>query len=289
MKAPPFDYVRPETLPEALSLLAQQTEEARVIAGGQSLLPMLNMRLAAPTRLIDIGRLNELRGIHRDGATLRIGALTRHRELGRDPLVARHAPLLTQAVPHIGHEAIRARGTLGGSVANADPAAELPACMLALDAVMIAQSEVGERRIAAGTFFHGLYQTALTADEMLTAVEIPVIQPEQRCVFLELARRAGDFALAGVAIYARMNAGLAEAVRIAVFGVGDRPVLAHAAAAAISGEALGETTLAAARQALDDDIEPFDDPQTSAATRRQLARTLLTRALQRLQVQEPPA
>ncbi len=289
MKAPPFDYARPETLPQALALLAEQGDEARIIAGGQSLVAMLNMRLAAPAQLVDIGRIDALRGIRLNGATLRIGALTRHRELGRDPLVARYAPLLTQAVPHIAHEAIRARGTLGGSLANADPAAELPACVLALGATLIVQGQAGERRIEAGEFFHGLYQTALAADEILTAVDIPVCESDERCVFLELARRAGDFALAGVALRARVDAGLPRALRIALFGVGERPLLAQGAAAAVAGQAITANTLTAACQALDDDIEPFDDPQASAATRRQLIRTLLTRALQQLQVKESPA
>jgi carbon-monoxide dehydrogenase medium subunit len=267
LKAPSFAYLRPGTLAEALAALAEHGEEARVLAGGQSLVPALNMRLSEPRFLIDINRIGALGGIEERDGRLRIGALARHSAVGSSPLVARLAPLLHQAIPHVAHPAIRNRGTFGGSLAHADPAAELPACAVALDAVIAVASRRGERKLAARDFFRGLYATALAADEIITAVEIA---PETggRSVFLELARRRGDYALAGLAAVAGPGA-----LRLVFFGLGDRPVEAKAAAAALRREGR-----AAAEAALAQDLDPTGDLQADAATKLHLARVLLGRA-----------
>jgi aerobic carbon-monoxide dehydrogenase medium subunit len=220
MKAAAFDYVRATNVAEACVLLAHHGPDARLIAGGQSLLPAMNLRLASPGVLIDIGRIDGLDAIEIRGDLLRIGALTRQETLLRDAVAARHVPLLAEALRHVAHPAIRARGTIGGNLAHADPASELPACMLALDAVIEAVSPRGTRRIAAGDFFTGLFQTALEPDEMLTAVEIRL--PAHRFFFQEIARRSGDYAIVGLA---------AAGSRLAFFSVGDRPVLRRAGAA----------------------------------------------------------
>jgi aerobic carbon-monoxide dehydrogenase medium subunit len=274
LKAPSFAYLRPGTLAEALAALAEHGDEARILAGGQSLVPALNMRLSEPRLLIDINRIAALGGIEERDRRLRIGALARHAEVGSSPLVARLAPLLHQAIPHIAHPAIRNRGTFGGSLAHADPAAELPACAVALDAVLVLASRRGERRVAARDFFHGLYATALAPDEIITAIEIP---PEAggRSIFLELARRRGDYALAGLAALARP-----ADLRLVFFGLGDRPVEAMAAAAALRRE--GAAGLAAAVTALAQDVDPAGDLQADSATKLHLARVLLGRAVEGL-------
>ncbi|HEY6004880.1 MAG TPA: FAD binding domain-containing protein, partial [Anaeromyxobacter sp.] len=203
MKPHGFEYLRASSLGEALELLATRAGDARPIAGGQSLVPVMNLRLARPEALVDIGRLDALRGIAVEKGALRLGALTLHRELVESPVVAEHAPLLSRAAPYIGHEAIRNRGTLGGSLAHADPAAELPACVLALDGRIVAASRRGRRTLAAEQFFLGPYTTALEPDELVVAVEIPLAPPGRRVAFHELARRIGDYAMAGGAALAR--------------------------------------------------------------------------------------
>jgi carbon-monoxide dehydrogenase medium subunit len=273
VKAAEVAYARPATLEEAIGLLARHGEDARPLAGGQSLITSLNMRLSAPALLVDLNRIPGLSGVAETGEAIRIGAMTRHREVGEAELVRTHLPLLAAAVPHISHPAIRNRGTIGGSLALADPATEFPACCLALGATMIAVGPSGERRIAAGDFFHGLYATALGADDLLIAVEIPKQDPGAVWFFDELARRHGDYALAGIAATARrQGAGLTDA-RIVLFGVGDRPVLAVQAA-----EALGHGDVKAAQDALGREIAPADDVAVRGATRRHLARVLVGRA-----------
>ena len=212
MKAPAFDYIRVETVAEACAALAEHGPDARLLAGGQSLLPAMNLRLAAPSLLIDIGRIDGLDAIETRDGRLRIGALVRHETALRDAAIARHAPLLTEALHHVAHPAIRARGTIGGNLAHADPASELPACMLALNAAIETTSPRGTRRIAAEDFFAGLFQTALEPDEMLTAVEIPL--PAPAWFFQEIVRRSGDYAIVGLA---------ASGTRLAFFSVADRP------------------------------------------------------------------
>ena len=204
MKAPRFSYARPQNLDEALGLLAQHGDDARVLAGGQSLMPTLNMRLSQPKLLIDINRIAELKGISSTNGTVRVGALTRHVEVMNSPLIARHLPLIAEAMPHIAHVAVRNRGTFGGSIALADPSAELPACILALEASLVVESTRGRRTIAADDFFHGLYETARAPDELLVEVLIPEQRRDHVSVFMELSRRHGDFAIAGLACYARI-------------------------------------------------------------------------------------
>jgi carbon-monoxide dehydrogenase medium subunit len=256
-------------------------DEARLIAGGQSLVPALNMRLLEPRVLIDINGLAELQGVSERDGMLHIGALTRHAELGRSPLVARAAPLLHRAVPHIAHAAIRNRGTIGGSLAFADPAAELPACVVALGGTLETISRRGTRRIPAGDFFKGLYETALAPDELIAAVLVPVAPPGTATAFLELARRRGDYAMVGLAAQARLDDGVARDLSLVFFGVDTRPVSALAAVRALEGKPL-LAQAAAAQAALAEDLDPPEDLHGSGATKLHLARVLLGRALRAL-------
>jgi carbon-monoxide dehydrogenase medium subunit len=282
MKAPPLGYVRAGTLPEAFRLWRDAGPDARLLAGGQSLLASLAFRLSDPGTLIDIGRLRELRGISRDGGVIRVGALTTHAELGRHELIRTHVPLIAQAVPLIAHPAIRNRGTIGGSLAFADPAAELPACCIALDATVVARNAAGERRIKAAQFFTGLYATALDPCELIAAVELPVANPGERSAILELARRSGDYAMAGIAARAKLAGSALVDPRLVFFGLGDRPVVAERAMAAVGGKPVLPATVAAAQAALDADLDPPADQHGSPQTKRHLARVLLARALARL-------
>jgi carbon-monoxide dehydrogenase medium subunit len=285
MKAPAFRYARPRTLAEAYELLEHYGEEARILAGGQSLLAALNMRLAAPRVLVDINGLEELSGIRAESGRVRIGALTRHRTLERSAEIARLLPLVHEAMPHVAHAAIRNRGTFGGSVALADPAAELPACSVALGADFVIGSSRGERRVPAREFFKGLYETDLRPGEILLAGEFPAAAPGWRYAFEELARRHGDFALVGVAACARGEGGLLRDVGLVFFGLGGAPVRARAAARAIEGRACTRETVAEAQAALERELPAYGDLHASGAARLHLARVLLGRALQRLAAQ----
>ncbi len=274
MKAPAFAYAKPRTLQEAFALLERHGSDARIIAGGQSLVAILNLRLAAPSILIDITALPGLAGVSVSGGKLVIGALTRHREIEQSAEVAKHCPLLTQAAPHIAHVAIRNSGTLGGSIALADPAAEWPACCLALDATFRLVSAKGERRVAAREFFTGLYATALGPAELVAAIEIPLL-PEHRSVFLELSRRKGDYAIVGVAAVAKSTGGRLSDVRLAYLGGGDVPKLARRAMQAAEGKPPA-TDLAAE---LAGDLSPLADLENKAETKLHLANVLARRAL----------
>lgn len=277
MKAPAFDYIRAASVAEAISLLGDHGGDAKLIAGGQSLLAALNLRLFSPSILIDIAGIEELRGISLEKDHLRIGALTRHVDLLESPLVARHAPLLHDAIAHVAHAAIRNRGTFGGSIANADPAAELPACSVALQARMVIEGPAGRRSVAADDFFHDLYETALASDEILTEVLVPVIAPQQRSGFIEFARRKGDYALVGLAaMVEREKTGHFTLLRLIYFSVGGRPVIAGKAAAALVGP-WNDARLDQAVDALAEDLDPPDDTQASAAYRLHLAGVLLRR------------
>jgi aerobic carbon-monoxide dehydrogenase medium subunit len=282
MKSPAFDYVRAESPAQVFSLLEQHGDDARVLAGGQTLLATLNMRLSQPALLVDIGGLQALRGITLDGGTLRIGALATHSEIEASPLVAQHAPLLAQAAPHIAHRAIRNRGTLGGALAYADPAAEWPACVLALAGTLVLQSTRGTRQVAAADFFQGLFSTARQDDELLVACELPVLAAGERQVFLELARRHGDYAVAGLAARALLKDGRLHGVRLAFLSLGDRPLRAPAAEALLQAGALDDARIAAAEAALRDELDPFADLTHSAAAKKQLAATLMRRAVRAL-------
>jgi carbon-monoxide dehydrogenase medium subunit len=279
MKSPAFDYVRAGSTQEVFDLLARHGDDARLLAGGQTLLATLNMRLSQPALLVDIGGLASLRGIELRGDSLWIGALTRHVEIEESPLVARHAPLLAQAAPHIAHRAIRNLGTFGGALAYADPAAEWPACVLALGGRLLLQGPSGERRVEAADFFLGLYTTALQPLELLVGCELPMRQPHGRQVFGELARRHGDYAVAGLAACARPTPGRLHDVRLAFLSLGDRPLRAHGAEAALQGGPLDAARVAQAEAALRAELEPFADLTHSAAAKLQLAATLMRRAV----------
>ena len=275
MKAAAFDYVRAHSVPEALELLARHGPGAKLLAGGQSLLPALNLRLSAPDILIDISAIAALSGIAVSPNGLRIGALTRHADLLASHDLKNHAPLLASAITHVAHPAIRSRGTIGGSLANADPAAELPACALALQARMIADSARGQRVIAASDFFTGLFETALADDEILTAIDIPAPSPNDVYGFAELSRRSGDYAIVGLAVQGRRQGDAFCELRLAYFSVGTRAALAsYAAGVLVNGGSIDE-----AMAALSDDLAPHDDLQASAATRLHLARVLLRRVV----------
>ena len=281
MKASAFAYARATSVGNALDLLAAHGDRAKVLSGGQSLMPAMNLRLISPELIVDIGDIAELRGIAMRGGVLTIGALTRHVDLARSPEIAAHAPLLTQAIAHVAHPAIRNKGTIGGSLAHADPASELPACMVALKATIVVRGQGGERRIAAEDFFTGIYETALSAQELLVAVELPVAEKNSAHFFFEFARRHGDYAIAGLAAQAIVEGeGFAE-LRPVFFAVGDRPVLASAAAKLVKIP-ITPAVLSAASAALGEELDPHDDQQASAAMRRHLAKVLLARCVSSL-------
>jgi CO/xanthine dehydrogenase FAD-binding subunit len=284
MKPAPFEYVAPESLGAALDVLARQGGDAKILAGGQSLIPVMNFRLAQPALLVDLNKIAELDFVRRDeDGGLRIGAMTRQRRLERDPLVAAAAPLLAEAVPFIAHPQIRNRGTLGGSLAHADPAAELPAVAVALGARFRLQRAGGERWVEAGDFFSGLFSTALTPDEVLVEVALPASPPRTGWAFLEVARRHGDYAQVGVAARVTLEEdGRCREARLVFLSVGDAPVEARRAAAGLAGEALsGAAIAAAAETAAREEIDPTGDIHASAAFKRHLARVLTARALAR--------
>ena len=282
MKSPAFDFVRADSIDHVHALLAQHGDDARVLAGGQTLLATLNMRLSQPALLVDIGGLQSLRSITVSGNTLRIGALTRHVDIEDSVLVAQHAPLLAQAAPHIAHRAIRNRGTFGGALAYADPAAEWPACVLALGGTLVLASTKGERRVAAQDYFQGLFATARRDDELLVACELPCVTANQRQHFDELARRHGDYAVAGLAACAQWRSGALQDVRLAFLSLGDRPLRAHATEAILQAGPLTAARVDQADAALRSELDPFADLTHSAATKKQRAATLMRRALQRL-------
>ena len=279
MKPAPFAYYRPASLDEALEALARLGPDARVLAGGQSLVPALNMRLAQPSALVDINRLPGLDGIRLAPEGLVIGALARQESVLRSPLVARHAPLIAQAMPHVAHLALRNRGTFGGSLALGDPAAELPACAVALDAVLRVAHRSGEREIPAARFFRGIYATALEPGEILVAAVIPPRDDAWRFHFDELARRHGDYALVALAAGARVDGGVIVQARLVFAGVGITPVRAARCERAVAGRRPDAATVAEAGRELDADLEPPGDVHASAALRRHLARVLMGRAL----------
>jgi carbon-monoxide dehydrogenase medium subunit len=279
LKAPPFAYIRARSLAEVYDLLETHGENAKLLAGGQSLLAALNMRLSSPALLIDITRLAGLSGIAVHDGTATIGALTTHAEIERSPEIRMHLPLLAQAAPHIAHAAIRNVGTFGGSLALADPAAEWPACCVALDAQFVVSGKAGTRRVAARDFFKGLYATALHPNEILTRIEIPVQGPDTRSAFVELAQRRGDYAIVGLAAVAKSARGTLSDLRLAFLGVGPAPVLARKAMAAMDGKRAASDAFSAATNALAGDLNPGPDLYSSAAAKMQLARVLTKRAL----------
>ncbi len=281
MKPAPFEYHRPETVDEALALLVKGGTEAKALAGGQSLIPAMNFRLARPAILVDLNGIADLAYVHESAEGLHIGAMTRQRVAERDPLVARLAPLLREALPHVAHAQIRNRGTIGGSIAHADPAAELPAVMLALGARYRARGTGGARELPADGFFTSLFRTALAPDELLVGIVVPPPPPRAGSAFVEVARRHGDYALAGVAARVTLDeAGRCRDARIALLGVGEGPVLAARAAKALTGSPPTPDRIRdAANVAAAKDVDPPGDIHASSAFRRHLTGVLTRRAL----------
>ncbi|MGD0851094.1 FAD binding domain-containing protein [Bradyrhizobium sp.] len=278
MKASAFSYARATSVVNAIELLVTHGDGAKVLSGGQSLMPAMNLRLISPELIVDICDIEELRGIAVTGDVVRIGALTRHVDLLNSPEIAAHLPLLTEAIAHVAHPAIRNRGTIGGSLAHADPAAELPACMVALNATIIVRGPTGERRVPAQDFFTGIYETALSADELLVAVESPIAQNNSAHFFCEFARRHGDYGIVGLAAQAVVEGELLTDLRLAFFAVGDRPVLAGAATKLLN-VAVTSAVLSEASKALGEELDPQEDQQASVSMRRHLAKVLLARCV----------
>jgi carbon-monoxide dehydrogenase medium subunit len=282
MKSAAFDYVKPKALQEALSLLEEGGDDARLIAGGQTLLATLNMRLSEPTVLIDITDVAELKGISVVGNNLRIGALVTHTEIEDSELVAKHAPLLKAAAPHIAHRAIRNLGTWGGSLAYGDPAAEWPACSLTLQATMIIHGPAGERRISAKDFFIDLYTTSLEPDEILVATEIPLANKNEVFYFHELARRHGDYAVAGLAAVAQKQGDVLTNCVFTFFSVGATPVMAIKAQDLINGQKCGDELISKAVAQARNEIEAIADITNSAEAKQHLIGVLLERGLKHM-------
>ena len=282
MKPAPFDFFAPATLDEALGLLAEHGGDAKPLAGGQSLIPAMNFRLARPAVLVDLNRISELAYVRAESGVA-IGAMTRQRVVERSDVVARAAPLLAEALPSIAHPQIRNRGTMGGSIAHADPSAELPAVMLALDAQFRATSATGERSIPAGEFFKGMLETALAPGELLVEIAVPQLPARSGTAFLEMARRHGDYALVGVAVVVTLDPrGRCKEAKLSLLSVGDGPVLATEAGRVLAGQSPSEELLRAAGDAAAArDVDPPSDIHASAAYRRQLVAVLTRRALAR--------
>jgi carbon-monoxide dehydrogenase medium subunit len=282
MKAPAFDYVKPKDLDEAFAYLKQYGSGGQILAGGQSLMAILNLGLAMPEVLIDITGIDGLKDVVVTDHQVRVGALVTHAKLQNNPDIARHVPLLAQCIPHVAHMAIRNAGTMGGSMALSDPAAEYPAVALALNAVITLQSAKGSRDVLASDYFLGLYSTARTDDELLVAVSFPKVKANQVMVFDELTRRRGDYALCGLAAAFDTNGPQISAARLAYLSMGDTPVLATHAAAALVGQPLTEDTISAAQAALVHDLSPLGDLHGSAEGKLQWAKVLLARSVRQI-------
>lgn len=279
MKSPDFDYIKVTSVDEALELLVRHGDDARILAGGQTLLATLNMRLSMPALLIDITGIEALRGIALGSGRLSIGALTTHAEVAASPLVAEHAPMLCAAAPHIAHAAIRNAGTWGGSIAFGDPAAEWPCCLAALDGVVVVQGPRGRRRVPAGAFFQDLYTTDLQADEIVVGADVAVATAADWFGFDELARRHGDYAVAGVAVAARFSGAVVESVRLAFLGMGNTPVRVPRAEQSLIGAVLDQQSIAQAESILREELDPPADLTHGTPAKRQLAAVLARRML----------
>lgn len=275
MKPAAFAYAKARSLGDAIRLMGEHQGEAKLLAGGQSLIATLNMRLSHPSLLVDINDIAGLDGVRVAGGMVEIGALTRHATLERSSDIAKHAPLIARAMPHIAHPAIRNRGTIGGSLAYADPAAELPACLVALDGEIEIAGATGKRSVTAEAFHKGLFETALGPHDVLTAVRVPAATAQTRVGFAELARRHGDYAIVGLAASATASGTALTDLRLVYFGVGDTPVRARNAEAALAGGDID-----AAVKALD--LDPPDDIQATGAVKKHLAGVLLRRVAAQL-------
>jgi aerobic carbon-monoxide dehydrogenase medium subunit len=280
VKPAAFAYAKARSLDHAVELL--EREDARILAGGQSLIATLNMRLDSPSLLVDINEIPGLDGIARKDGRIEIGALVRHAQAERSDVIAQGAPLIAKALPHIGHPAIRNRGTLGGSIAFADPAAELPACLLALGGELDIAGPDGRRTVKADDFFKGLFETALQPRDVLTAIRIPAATPSTRVGFAEFCRRHGDYAMVGLAACAHADGAVLRDLRLAFFGVGSTPVRARKAEGALAGGKIDDARLDAAVTALRHDLDPPDDIQASGKVKRHLAGVLLRRVAKQL-------
>jgi len=280
MKLPPFAYACPTTLPEAIELLASHDGDAKAIAGGQSLVPMLAFRLAQPTLLVDLRKLADLRGIRISDAGVTLGAMVRWRDIEDDDRLETAHPLLKAAIAHVAHYQIRNRGTVGGSIAHADPAAEMPGIAITCDAEIAVVGKSGAHVIQAADFFQGALTTALTPDEIIVEIRLPAWPAGRRWGFQEFARRRGDFAMAAAAVFYDQDArGKARNAHVGVIGVGDRPLRLTAVEDVLNGESIDEATIAKADAATSAAVDPQDDIHASAAYRRSLVGTMVERAL----------
>jgi CO/xanthine dehydrogenase FAD-binding subunit len=280
MKPAPFRYVAAASLEEALALKAEHGDEAKFLAGGQSLIPAMNFRMAQPAVLIDLNGLDVLAYVKGEGGTVRIGALTRYRTLQRDKAITTKVALMAEALPEVAHPAIRNRGTLGGNLSHADPASELPAVVLALGGTLHAHSKKGARAITAKNFFAGVLTTALTADELLSEIELPVLPPRSGTCFMEVARRRGDYAMMGVACTVTLDAsGVCIEARLAYCNAGETPMAAPKATEALKGQKIDENVARAAGETAKSEIHPFGNVHASADYQRHLAGVLTRRAL----------
>jgi carbon-monoxide dehydrogenase medium subunit len=275
-----FDYHRAATVQEAIALLQEHGDDAKLLAGGHSLLPVMKLHLAEPAHLIDIGPLADLRGVHADGDTLRIGALTTHTQIETDPTLRQRCPLLAETAARVGDRQVRNRGTIGGTLAHADAAADYPAAILALDAEMIAHGPAGERTIPAGDFFVGFLTTALSPDELLTEIRVPASSPPTGASYQKLANQASGYAIVGVAAVVTLDGdGRCANLRVGITGTGDHAVRATAVEEALRGASLDEATVRAAANAAGEGIDPLDDLHASAGYRLNVTRGLTRRAL----------
>jgi aerobic carbon-monoxide dehydrogenase medium subunit len=279
MKPAAFVYERPSSLAGVLALLAQGDEASKIIAGGQSLVPMMNLRIARPARLIDINTVPGLNYIRQEGNEIAIGALARHAEIKDSALVAQACPLMHKAYEWVAHTAVRNRGTLCGNLCHADPASEMPAVALAVGATMVLRSQLGERRVAAADFFKGIYSTVARTDEMLAEVRVPVAPAGQKAGFAEVSMRRGDFAWALAAVLMTVNSGKVSYVAIAVAGVGDKACRLPSVEAAITGHPANASTFAHAGELAQAAVNPYGDAAISAQYRKDLVRVLVARAL----------
>ena len=282
MKPAKFNYIRAESVGQALDLLDEYMGSGKILAGGQSLNPTLNMRLSQPELLIDINDLDELRGITLMDDVLHVGALTRHVDLEQSDLIATHTPLLTLAIQHVAHAAIRNRGTLGGNIALADPASELPACCVALDAQITLQNKTGARTVRARDYFRDLYETDLQENDLLTSIAFPIASDTTVCAFREFVRRQGDFAATGLAVNAELENGVFTAFSPVFFAVANTPVLAAGVARNLVNTTLTGERIEQAAAAVQDDVDIVGDAYMSTEMKQHLAQHYLREVITEL-------